>query len=32
MKEKRKKNILGVFNGSLEAYTKYSRVADEKQK
>ena len=29
---KTKKNFLGVFNGSLETYTKCSRVADEEQK
>ena len=29
---KRKKNVLGVFNGSLETYARYSRVADKEQK
>ena len=29
---KNKKNVLGVINGSLETYTRYSRVANEEQK
>ena len=29
---KNKKNVVGVFNGSLETYTRYSRVANEEQK
>ena len=29
---KSKKNLLGVFNGSLQTYTRYSRIADEEQK
>ena len=28
----KKENVLAVFNGSLETYTRYSRVADEEQK
>ena len=28
----KRKKVLGVFNGSLETYTKYSRVADGEQK
>ena len=27
-----KKNVLSVLNGSLETYTRYSRVADDEQK
>ena len=27
-----KKNVSGVINGSLETYTRYSRVADEEKK
>ena len=27
-----KKNVLGVFNGCLETYTRYSQVADKEKK